>query len=173
MDYVCRCACICTYLHTRSLHIFKCTRFSSFRTSPYIYIYAYTHTYMHAIHTHVHTYAHTHSCIYMYSIIHVHTSQILISYICMTAYTYAWLHIHMHDCIYICMTAYTYAWLHIYRLKVKVILERLMRKLSYEEVLGATPLEHHSLIIYIHKQVKRAKSHKVRTYIDMYMYIIT
>ena len=46
------------------------------------------------------------------------------------------------------------------RLKVKVILERLMRRLSYEELLQATPAEHHNFIINIHKKLKRAKSGK-------------
>lgn len=47
-----------------------------------------------------------------------------------------------------------------FRLKVKVIVERLVRRLTYEEVLEATPAEHHKLIQAIHKKLKRAKSGK-------------
>ena len=47
-----------------------------------------------------------------------------------------------------------------FRLKVKVVLERLVRRLSYEEVLEATPVQHHALIQNIQKKIKRSKAKK-------------
>uniref|UniRef100_A0A7S4P203 Ribosomal RNA-processing protein 12-like conserved domain-containing protein n=1 Tax=Guillardia theta TaxID=55529 RepID=A0A7S4P203_GUITH len=49
-----------------------------------------------------------------------------------------------------------------FRLKVKVILERLVRRTSYEEVLQATPEEHKKLIIAVNKRLKRAKKSKAK-----------
>jgi len=49
-----------------------------------------------------------------------------------------------------------------FRLKVKVVLERLMRRTSYEEVLEATPEEHRKLIAAVYKRWKRSKTLKAR-----------
>jgi ribosomal RNA-processing protein 12 len=49
-----------------------------------------------------------------------------------------------------------------FRLKVKVILERLIRRISYDEVLEATPEEHRKFILAIQKRLKRAKALKGR-----------
>lgn len=53
-----------------------------------------------------------------------------------------------------------------FRLKVKVVLERLMRRTSYEEVLEATPEEHRRLIGAVYKRWKRSKTLKARTKAD-------